>query len=93
MLRRRPQVLRRLLRIAILTVLILFGCLIATISVGAGKLCPTFCGWAEAPLNDKEIPLVLLVRHSALRWYPEAVTVEPSLSGQFEISALVGSFA
>ena len=61
------RVPRRLLRIAILTALVLVGCLIATISVGAIKLWPTVRGWAEAVLTGKEISLGQQVRQLASR--------------------------
>jgi hypothetical protein len=67
MLPQRPRAPRRLLRIAILTALILVGCLIATISIGAIKLWPTVRGWTKAMLTGKEIPLAQQVRQLARR--------------------------
>ena len=58
---------RRLLRIAILTGLVLVGCLVATISVGAIKVWPTVRGWAEAVLTGQEISLTQQVRQLASR--------------------------
>jgi hypothetical protein len=48
MVQETPKTLSPLLRIALLPVLILVGCLIATISVAAVKLWPTFRNWAAA---------------------------------------------
>jgi hypothetical protein len=47
--------------------LILLGCLIATVSVGAVKLWPAARGWAEALLAGKQIPLAEQVRQLASR--------------------------
>lgn len=65
-----PRPGRRLLRIGaltILTALILAGALIATISVGAIKLWPTFRGWADALLTGKEISIAQQVSELASR--------------------------
>jgi hypothetical protein len=67
MLTQGPRVPGRLLRIAILTALILAGCLIATISVGALKQWPTVRGWAGALLAGKDIPLAEQVRQLGSR--------------------------
>ena len=58
---------RRLVRIAVLTALVLAGCLIATISVGAVKVWPTVRGWAEALLSANENALTVQVRQLAVR--------------------------
>lgn len=45
---------RRWLRIAILTALVLVGCLVATVTVGAVKLWPMVRSWTEALLDGRE---------------------------------------
>jgi Zn-finger nucleic acid-binding protein len=52
-----PKIPRRLLRIVLLRALILVGCLIATISVGAVKLWPTVRSWVAALVTGGESPM------------------------------------
>ena len=56
-----------LLRVAILTALLLAGCLISTVAVGAMKLWPTVRSWTEALLGAKETSLTAQVRQLAGR--------------------------
>jgi len=55
----------RLLRIAILTALILAGCLIATVAVGAIKLWPTIRSWTESLLSGKDTAVTAHLPNSA----------------------------
>lgn len=83
---------RRLLRIAILTALVLVGCLVASISVGAVKLWPSVRGWAEAVLTGREISLTQQVRQLASRLDDPRLSMlsQAGLNGA-AISALLGN--
>jgi uncharacterized protein (UPF0147 family) len=85
------RVPRRLLRIGILTALILAGCLITAISVGAFKLWPTVRGWAEAVLTGKEISLPQEVRQLASRLDPRLSRLSQAGLDSATISALLGN--
>ena len=83
---------RRWLRVAILTALLLAGCLVAVVSVGAVKLWPAVRSWTEALLSGKETTLTSQVRQLAGRVADPRI-LELSRSGldSAVLSALVGS--
>jgi hypothetical protein len=55
----------RLLRIAVLTALILAGCLIATVAVGAIKLWPAVRSWSESLFSGKDTAVTAQARQLA----------------------------
>ena len=81
-----------LLRVAILTAMLLAGCLIATVAVGAMKLWPTVRSWTEALLGAKETSLTAQVRQLAGRVADPRI-LELSRSGldRTVISTLIGN--
>ena len=81
-----------MLRIAVLTVLVLTGCLIAAVSVAAVKLWPTVRTWTEALLSGKETALTSQVRDLAGRLGdPRLLDLARSGVESFALSELVGS--
>jgi hypothetical protein len=87
-----PRPLGRMLRIAVLTVLVLTGCLIAVVSVAAVKLWPTVRTWTEALLSGKETALTSQVRQLAGRLGdPRLMDLTRSGVESFALSALVGN--
>ncbi len=85
-----PRIHRRVLRIAIFTALVLVGCLVATVSVGALKLWPTLRGWTEALLSGKEAVLTSQVRQLAGR-LGDPDLLELNRSDGAMLSALAGN--
>jgi len=83
---------RRWLRVAILTALLLAGCLVAAVSVGAVKLWPTVRNWTETLLTGKDTALTAQVRQLAGRVAdPRILELGRSGLDSAVLSALVGN--
>ena len=62
---RRPH--RRMLLVAVLTALVVVGCLVAAVSIAAVKFWPTVRSWTEAIINGKDTAVTSQVRQLAAR--------------------------
>jgi hypothetical protein len=83
---------RRWLRVAILTVLLLAGCLVAVVSVGAVKLWPAVRSWTEALISGKETALTSQARQLANRVAdPHSLELRRIGLDSAVLSALVGN--